>query len=68
MDEIVQAVKSFEERRIEKAEVTRAARYMEEVTPLPGKGSKKDPSCNICGRIYLSKADIASYMQSHKRT
>lgn len=60
-------MKSFEERGIEMAEVTRAARYTEEVTPLPGKGSKKDLSCNICGRIYLSKANIASYMKSHQK-
>lgn len=60
--EIVQTVKGFEERRIENAEVKHAARHMEEVTPLPGKGSKEDLTCNICGHICLSKAG----MDNHK--
>lgn len=35
--EIMQAVKGFEERRIENVEIKCVARYMEEVTSLPGK-------------------------------
>lgn len=36
---------------------------MEEVTPLPGRGSKEERTCNICGPICMSKA---SHMKSHQ--
>lgn len=61
--EIVQAVKGFEGRRIENAVVKRSAMNMEELTLLPGRGSKEVMTCNICGRICISKA---IHIKSHQ--
>ena len=62
---ILNGVKDFEERSRGYAEVKRAAKYMKEVMPLPGKGSKEELTCDYCGRICLSRAGLMSHERRH---
>ena len=56
---IFQGVKSFEEESVARAELRRACRNFEAVPDTPW-------SCDVCGRVLLSKAGLVNHMKSHQ--
>ena len=49
------------------AKMVRAARKMEDIDLPPGRGTKKDLTCQYCARILLSKAGLVNHLKSHDR-
>ena len=56
---IFQGVKTFEGENVARAELRRACRKFEAVPDTPW-------SCNVCGRVLLSKAGLVNHMKSHQ--
>ena len=56
---IFQGVKTFEGENVARAELRRACRKFEDVPDTPW-------SCDVCGRVLLSKAGLVNHMKSHQ--